>query len=214
VSFGFYLNMLDLRCRNMCGTKMLTYSNLKTGFDNVKTHYNEFLPKCLNEGTTITKIRRRAFPKSKGGEKLIKKAGWHFTCLGGAEALLYKMRAVAPHHDFNPDDPNLNIEKINALLSKGQGPALKMNCFGIAIDNSFPEYIRKNQNKYSKYIYPITDEYLRSVRFSRFFRLCQGRLIQFCEWSIPSWLHEILHKIRMRILRNSYISIARRDNRD
>ena len=204
-SFGFYLNMRDLRCRNMCGTKMLSYRDLITGFDEEETHYNEFLPKDLNNGTTVTKIRRRPFPKSKGGERLLRNAGWHFTCLGGAESLLYKMRAVAPHHDFNPDDPTLSVEKIESLLVKGQGPALKMNCFGVSIDNSFPDYVRNNQDKYRKYIFPITDEYLGNVRIARFFRMCQGLLIQFCEWAMPSWLHEYLHKVRMFLLKIKHV---------
>jgi len=202
VSFGFYLNMKDLRCRNMCGTKMLSYKNLITGFDNVETtDYNEFLPKSLNQGTTITKIRRRHFPREKGGEKVLKNAGWHFTCLGGATALLFKMRAVAPHHDFNPDDPSLTVERIERLLIKGQGPALKMNCFGVEIDDSFPEFIRKNKAKYKELIFPLTDEYLRKVRLARCFRTIQGRAIQFCEWLIPARLHNFLHMIRMWLLR-------------
>ena len=66
-SFGFYLNWEDVRCRTMCGTKMLAYRNLLTGFDGEETFYNEFLPQSVNAGTTVSKIRRRAFPKSRGG---------------------------------------------------------------------------------------------------------------------------------------------------
>ena len=137
----------------------------------------------------------------KGGEKVLKNAGWHFTCLGGATALLFKMRAVAPHHDFNPDDPSLTVERIERLLIKGQGPALKMNCFGVEIDDSFPEFIRKNKAKYKELIFPLTDEYLRKVRLARCFRTIQGRAIQFCEWLIPARLHNLLHMIRMWLLR-------------
>ncbi len=200
VSYGFYLNFIDLRCRNMCGTKLLTYHDLTTGFDGISTNYNEFLPEDLNAGTTVTKIRRRSFPTCKGGERLIKNAGWHFTCLGGAKAILAKMRAVAPHHDFNPDDTLLSIERVESLLAKGQGPALKMNCFGVPLDNSFPRYIVDNQEKYAHLIFKITPDYVRQVRWARRFRTIQGRLIQFCEWAMPSWLHDFLHVIRMRII--------------
>ena len=200
MSYGFYLNFIDLRCRNMCGTKLLSYHDLLTGFDGAKTNYNEFLPEDLNQGTTVTKIRRRRFPASKGGERLVRNAGWHFTCLGGAKALLTKMRAVAPHHNFDPDDPSLTVEKIETLLAKGQGPALKMNCFGVPLDATFPVYLREHQDKYSNLIFKITPEYKRRVRWSRRFRTIQGRLIQFCEWVIPSWLHGFLHVIRMKLL--------------
>ena len=200
VSYGFYVNFIDLRCRNMCGTKLLSYRDLTTGFDGETTNYNEFLPEDLNKGTTVTKIRRRPFPAKKGGERLVRNAGWHFTCLGGAKALLSKMRAVAPHHDFNPDDPSLTVEKIESLLQKGQGPALKMNCFGVPLDDTFPKYLIDNQDKFAHLIFRITREYMRHVRWARYYRTIQGRLIQFCEWAMPSWLHDFLHVVRMKLL--------------
>ena len=200
VSFGFYLNMMDLRCRNMRGTIILHYADINDGFDGVVVSYDEFLPEDINRGTTVTKIRRRPFPMEKGGERVIKNAGWHFTCLGGPRALLSKMRAVAPHHGFNPDDPTLTVESIEGLIAKGQGPALKMNCFAVPVDASFPQYLIDNQDRYAKLIFPLTDEYLRKTKWPRLFRTIQGRLIQFCEWIIPTRIHHLLHEVRMRFL--------------
>ena len=203
VSFGFYLNMRDLRCRNMRGTVMLPCIDLHDGFAGVDVSYDEFLPEDINRGTTATKIRRRAFPKAKGGERVVKNAGWHFTCLGGPRAILSKMRAVAPHHGFDPDDPTLTEERVEGLLAKGQGPALKMNCFAVPLDESFPKYVIENREKYANLIFPLTDEYLRQTKWPRLFRTIQGRLIQFCEWIIPSRVHLLLHEIRMWFLRKS-----------
>lgn len=197
VSYGFYLNFKDLRCRNMRGTVMLSYSDLLHGFDGVDVLYDEFLPMDLNRGTTVTKIRRRSFPKAKGGERVAVNAGWHFTCLGGAQALLAKMRAVAPHHGFDPDDPKLTVEYIGALLERGQGPALKMNCFAVPLDGSFPRYLLEHRDKYASLVFTASDEYLRRTRWPRLFRTIQGRLIQLGEWAIPSRLHHLLHEIRM-----------------
>ena len=112
------------------------------------------------------------------------------------------MRAVAPHHDFNPDDPTLTVEKIEKLLEKGQGPALKMNCFGVPIDDSFPGYLLENRERYAHLIFPITADYMRRTKWARLFRTIQGRSIQFCEWAMPSWLHDFLHVIRMNLLRS------------
>ena len=201
VTYAFYLNMKDLRWCNMCGTKLLSYADLMTGFDDVETYYDEYLPRHLNLGTTVTKIRRRQFPRDRGGERLVKNAGWHFTSLGGAEAILYKMRSVAPHRDFDPDDPSLTVERIAGLLAKGQGPALKMNCFAVPVDASFPQYLIDNMDRYANLIFPLTDEYLSKTRWPRLFRTIQGRLIQFCEWVMPSRLHLFLHKIRMWLMR-------------
>lgn len=200
VSYGFYLNFQDYRTFNMCGTKMLSFKDLKNGYDGERVIYNEFLPPELNVGTTVTKVRRSPFPKSRGGERKLRNAGWHFTCLGGAESLVTKMRAVAPHHGFNPDDPALTVESVSKLLSKGQGPALKMNCFGVDIGSSFPRYIQEHKDLYRHLIFPITPEYSRAVFLPRVFRWCQGRAIQFAQLLIPISVHNWLHKLRVRYL--------------
>lgn len=198
-AFGFYLNWEDVRCRNMCGTKMLSYKDLRTGFNGVETFYNEFLPPSVNEGTTVSKIRRRAFPASKGGERRLRNSGWHFTCLGGAAALVVKMRAVAPHRGFDPDDPSLTVEKVERLFAKGQGPALKMNCFAVPIDKSFPKYLVENLDRYRHLVFVETDEYRRIMRWPRFFRSLQGRLIQLFEIVVPARVHDWLHLLRVKL---------------
>lgn len=198
-SFGFYLNWEDVRCRNMCGTKMLSYRDLTTGFDGEETFYNEFLPQSVNEGTTVSKIRRRTFPLSRGVERRLRDSGWHFTCLGGAAALQAKMKAVAPHPGFDPEDPSLTVEKIDALLAKGRGPALKMNCFAVPIDSTYPRYLLENLDRYSHLVFAETPEYRRKVRWARIGRTIQGRLIQLFERIVPARLHNLLHVIRVKL---------------
>ena len=199
--YSFYLNYLNVRERRLCATKMFSYRDAKCVYDGVKVYGNEFLPEDINQGTTLTKIRRRTLPKSIGGEIVVKDGGWHFTCLGGAAAMVAKMRAVAPHHDFNPDDPSLTPERMAELIEKGQGPALKMNCFAVPIDDTFPVYVRENQDRYADLIFKITPEYMKRVRWARFGRTLQGRWIQFVETVCPSSLHNWLHLIKMRLLR-------------
>lgn len=198
VSYGFYLNLQDLRCRNMVGTKMLLFRDLKHGFDGESVSYDEFLPADINCGTTPTKIRRRHFPKGRGGEVRLRNAGWHFTCLGGASSLLEKMRAVAPHHGFDPDDSRLDAAKIAALVARGRGPALKMNCFAVPLDGRFPAFVRLNIGRYAHLVFPMTRGYYLRTLPARLFRLLQGRCIQFVEWVLPPCVHRWLHVVRMR----------------
>lgn len=197
--YAFYLNYQNVRNLNLTTTKMLPYRLVKTAFDGVDVLKNEFLPPDINQGTTLTKIRRRTLPRARGGERILKNAGWHFTCLGGAESLVTKMRAVAPHHDFDPDDPRLTPERMTELIAKGRGPALKMNCFAVPIDGRFPVYICENRERYAALIFNVTPKYLRSVRFARALRTVQGRCIQFAEWVCPRALHNFLHHLRMRL---------------
>lgn len=199
-SFGFYLNMLDYRTPYTWGTKMLSYHDLKTGFDNIDTYYDEFLLDDLNVGTTVTKVRRRAFPSSKGGERILTGKGWHFTCLGGAKSILTKMRAVAPHLGFNSENPELSEEYVAQLLEKGHSPGLKMACFAIPLDDRLPEYLRLNRAKYQHLIFQITPEYVKRVRWVRIWRFWQGRWIAFCLWLCPKRLHLWLHQIKVKLM--------------
>ena len=198
--YSYYLNYLNVRNQNLKTTKMMPFSLVKTAYDGLEVLENEFLPADVNVGTTLTKIRRRTLPRSRGGERVIPNGGWHFTCLGGAKAMLAKMRAVAPHHDFDPFDSSLTEEGLAALIAAGKGPALKMNCFAVPIDASFPAYIRENTEKYAHLIFPLSEDYLRRVRVPRFLRTVQGRLIALAERLCPASFHNLLHKLRMRAL--------------
>ena len=204
-SFGFYLNMLDYRTPYTWGTKMLSCWDMRTAFDGVETYYDEFLPEELNSGTTVTKVRRRKVPSSHGGEQVITGAGWHFTCLGGARAVLAKMRAVAPHLGFDPDDPDLTEESVTELLAKGQSPGLKMNCFAIPVDRRLPEYIRNSIDRYRHLVFEITPEYRRQTRILRKVRWLQGRWIALCLALCPAWLLAWMHqlKVRLRVARTN-----------
>lgn len=199
--YSFYLNYRSVRDFRWCGTRMLSYRDFLHCFDGVDVYDNEILVREVNEGTTASKIRCRKLPRSRGGEHAVSDGGWHFTCLGGAEAVLTKMRSVVPHHDFNPDDPSLTPERMAELIAKGRGPALKMSCFAVPIDESFPAYVRENRERYSHLIFKVTPEYLRQVRWARFGRTLQRRCVQFAETACPPALHNWLHLVKMRILR-------------
>ena len=195
VSYALYLNMRDYRTPYTVATRMLPYRDLVSGFDGVEVSYDEFLPADINQGTTVTKVRRRSFPK---GQKKLIGAGWHFTCLGGAKAVLDKMRAVAPHLGFDPDDQTLTEEKVADLLVRGQGPGLKLNCFAVPFDGRFPRYILDNRERYAHLIFPVTPEYMRMTCGPRLFRWLQGRLKYAAEIVLmATGVHYQLHRLKV-----------------
>lgn len=198
--YSFYLNFLNVRVRYWLGTRRIKYRDFKNCFDGVKVYENEILVSEVNKGTTPSKIRCRHLPRSRGGEKILRHAGWHFTCLGGAEAVLIKMRSVVPHHDFNPDNPQMTEKWIADLIAEGRGPALKMNCFAVQLNETFPRYILENQEKYAALLFKVTPDYLKRTRVARFLRTIQGCVIQFAQWLCPSALHNALHKMKMRFI--------------
>lgn len=195
--YAFYLNYLNVRWRRWGGTRMLNYRDFKIAYDGLKYYENEFLIPELNVNTTASKIRARDLPSSRGGTHEVKNGGWHFTCLGGVEAVAKKIQSFA-HQEYN--DGKVDLEHIEYIIKSGGGVFWKMNCFAVPLDETFPKYIRDNQEKYTHLIFNVTPEYLRRVRWSRFWRTIQGRLIQFGEWLCPPALHNQLHLVKMKML--------------
>jgi len=87
------------------------------------------------------------------GKKIytIKEGGWHFSYLGDEKFIRNKIFSAC---HFEKDSPELkDLKKLKEKRDSGTdlfGRDIKINY--IPIDNSFPEEIRKNKKKYSKFI--------------------------------------------------------------
>ncbi len=123
--FYFYLNYEQLSWFKWVGTRMLKYKVLK-----------ELSPDYLRVG--VKKYRT------------IKNGGWHFSYLGSIEQIRYKIQSFA-HQEFNKSDI---LDRIEENIKKGQDIFGRDNYIYriVPIDDSFPEYIIKNKNKFSLYI--------------------------------------------------------------
>jgi beta-1,4-mannosyl-glycoprotein beta-1,4-N-acetylglucosaminyltransferase len=90
-------------------------------------------------------------PQMKEGGLRVENGGWHFTYMGGekdtdlAERVAQKIKAAA-HQEFNNDQILSNIRR---NISK------KRDIFGrnaefkvVSIDETFPEYLRQNQDEF------------------------------------------------------------------
>jgi len=83
--------------------------------------------------------------------KQIKNAGWHFTYLGGLEMVKYKIKSFA-HQEYN-NEYYMNENRLKKLIFDGidifeRGYKYKI----VNLDNFFPEYVRKNQEKFEHLI--------------------------------------------------------------
>lgn len=84
----------------------------------------------------------------------VENGGWHFSYLGGTKAISYKIKSFA-HQEFN-DDLYTNEEKIQQRVKSGQDIFNRDYRYTpIPIDESFPEYLVKNQKKYKHLILPV-----------------------------------------------------------
>ena len=81
----------------------------------------------------------------------IKNGGWHFSYLGGPEAISYKIKSFA-HQELNREGFT-SEDKITQRVNAGQDIFDRGYIYKVVpLDNSFPEYILKNQEKYKHLI--------------------------------------------------------------
>ena len=104
----------------------------------------------INELKSIETYRMRACA---GMQKtIIRDAGWHWSFLGGAQKIKDKVDAYA-HQDMNDPEKinNATIEKnVNELKDIFGRDDIKYHI--VEIDESFPEYIVNNTQKYNHLI--------------------------------------------------------------
>ena len=197
--YSYFLNYRNVRQQWWHGTKMLSYDNFLHVFDGVRTFSNEILPLEVNAGTTASKIRMRTPPRCRAKTVVLHNGGWHFTNLGGADELALKMRSFS-HQEYNPGDDKIDIDKLKQMISLGRGPFWEMHCFAEPIDETFPQYIRDNQNLYAQFIYPVSKQYLERNRFPRFWQTVRGHFIGACERMTPAAFHNFLHLCKKRFM--------------
>ena len=81
----------------------------------------------------------------------IEDGGWHFSFLGNAENFKLKL-ASYEHTENNSESITANAEE---KVEKGLDPLGRgQTYYPVPIDESYPEYIRNNQEKYSEFIKP------------------------------------------------------------
>ncbi len=153
--YYYFINYLDIYSPLwLTGTKVLSYQNFLHGLDQVKISYSTFLPESLNHGTTANKIRLW------DGAEHIQNGGWHFSYLGGVEAIVKKIQSFS-HQEFNTPtylDKNLILKRIqngDDLFNRKDH-----RYWPVYLDHTFPQYILDNQDKYKKLIFEISPRQL------------------------------------------------------
>lgn len=198
--YAFYLNYRNVRQQWWYGTRMLSCRDFRHAFDGVKVAEDEFLPSAVNEGTTASKIRCRRLPRSRGGQRIVKDGGWHFTCLGGAEALARKIASFA-HQEYNPGEGKVRISDLEEMIRAGKGPFWEMRCFVEEIDGTYPDYIRRNAASYPALVLQATADGAGRRAFARWFQTARGKVIGMCERAMPAWFGRLLHGMKVGVRR-------------
>jgi hypothetical protein len=123
---------------------MLSYRDFQHSLDHIRNYGTCNLEK-LNQGTTANKIRTY--------KKVcrIQNGGWHFSYLGGLEAVSKKIQAYS-HQELNTaENTNLcNIEK------RMQRAFESHRLIGVELDETYPVFLSRNREQYARLLGPIT----------------------------------------------------------
>ena len=140
-----------------------------------------------NNGITPSIIR---FLKPK---HIIQNAGWHFSYCGGIEAVILKINSIS--HTENNTEANNSKEHIASLISEGKSFCNNIDrFFAVTIDSSFPEFIIQNQERFSKFIFPVTTAYKVKSIIPRIFVQLRRHAIIFLRPILPRALKDWLFR--------------------
>jgi len=121
---------------------------------------------------------------------IIKKAGWHFSYMGGIKMICHKLKNFS-HSEFSSDsfvDPN-RIER--AILRGGDIFKHGDMLFGSSIKRCLPGYILENAAKYSNMIFPVGINYELRTFMPKFAATC----IHMVRKLTPHWIKRIYFRM-------------------
>lgn len=102
-------------------------------------------------GKTFCETTPQQLRNNRNSYKQIKKAGWHFSYLGGVEKIKYKLQSFA-HTEFNKPE-YFDEAHILTALEKGQDVLKRENMeYKIVQLFYYPSYLRKLMKQYPKFI--------------------------------------------------------------
>jgi beta-1,4-mannosyl-glycoprotein beta-1,4-N-acetylglucosaminyltransferase len=135
-NFQSKINLLNITENYWAGTKICQKRNLKS-------------PQWLRN----IKIKEKPLWKifSEKQPQLIESGGWHFSFLKKPDSIIKKIKSYA-HQEFNISKFT-NLENIEKKILSGQDLFDRNYKYEIVnLDESFPEYIIKNKNKFKEWI--------------------------------------------------------------
>ncbi len=191
-AYSFFINL-----RNVSypiwnnGTRVLTWRTFNDSKTYADSTYSECCVAAVNQGPSATRIR---FLKP---DKILKPAGWHFSYLGGVEAIQRKMKSIA-HTEFDTDK-RTSLENIRNTLAKGKSLFNSYERFlPELIDSSFPQYILSKRQQFNHLISDVPSIENPSKLFSLLMQL-QAKVHDAIFFAIsfltPKCLIPIRHKI-------------------
>lgn len=144
--YNYYINLQNISDKDWVKAKIFQYKEFNRPAEiEPIDKFNMCMPFAYNKTNTGTRIRLKLF------ERIFLDGGWHFSWLGGAEKIKYKLECFA-HQEWNREDI-ANLDYITNCL-KNQKCVVPENYQyeKVEVDETYPKYILDNIDKFREHI--------------------------------------------------------------
>lgn len=190
--YNYYLNFKNFSYPKWTlGTVGVKYSAFLIGniFRGFKC--DRYTQATENDGPTFNKLR---FMKC---STVLRNAGWHFSFLGGIDAIQKKLAAFS-HSEFS----SVPRDVLERRLLEGKDLFGRVGVsFGVVLDVVFPKYVVENKTKFAHLIFPVDDFYLNKTKKARKWAKIKGLIYKMVVAMIPQFLAPLCVKMRDGVMR-------------
>ena len=190
--YNYYLNFKNFSYPKWTlGTVGVKYDSFLTGdiFRGFKC--DRYTQATENDGPTFNKLR---FMKC---STVLRNAGWHFSFLGGIDAIQKKLAAFS-HSEFSAVPRNV----LEQRLYEGKDLFGRVGrSFGVLLDEFFPRYVVENKIKFTHLIFPVDPLYLNRTKNARYIAKLKGKMYKMLVAIIPQSMAPFCVKIRDSIMK-------------
>lgn len=187
--FAYYFNFKDYRNPYWhLGSIALSWKTFCISGKLDKVRYDRYTVESECQGNVIQKIR---FLKH---TILLRRAGWHFTYMGGAEKIKKKIAA------FSHQEALVAVGNVEKRFSDGTNILNgRRDNFAVRLeDGVFPAYIVANVQRYKDFIVEVSDAHLKTTRCMRFLVGLRGGLYRLAVILVPRFLERPLMALRQK----------------
>lgn len=188
--FGCFLNFKDFRNPWWyLGSVALSWKTFHKSGKLDGVDYSRYTVESECQGNVIQKVR---FLKP---TVIIRRAGWHFTYMGGVQKIKEKLFA------FSHQEAMVALGSVEARLFRGENVLNgRRDTFAVPLAKGvFPEYVVDNSGRFSHLILNVPDDYYRKVFCLRIITVLRGVLYRSVSRLMPVCLKRALTGIWEKI---------------
>lgn len=194
--FAYYLNYKNYTHVLITAPKVLRFGTFKKLEESGNLRPLAEHDPLVNTGVSPTNVRCHSARQN------LKNAGWHFSYLGGADAVVKKIGSIAIEF---ANEKNTNVDWVAQVIERGDdinGCGGKYFAVPV-VGPRYPKWLVDNQSRYAQLIYTATPDYYRRTKWQRRKQFLRGFIRKNGAKLIPACLKGFLYdKVYCRLVKD------------